>query len=440
MSTCHSVQAQIAAIRARGEPVCIEDLNAVPRLSKAENMLPAVLELGKKMDGRKNPEDKSGNLFLVSTGTAPPTGCRWSTDQHEAVDSYLKSAGDELVGIHALLRKGRLQLQVQWTTPAFDVLIPELSQIRSCAKSLNLEALWAAENDDRERATIALMDLFLLGRWSGDDQFIIGSLVEIACSSLLMDSIERTLNRCGLEEQSLARLQTELIDMEKKPDMRRAFIGERVHLLDFVTAMKLGKLSPSALASGGQSALSAVPILPNINVSKLLDMQKKSIDALAVRDESALRSMKAVDSEIGTLPEYYYLARIAMSSLTRAVEFWLRDLGTNRALQAGLAAERCRIASGRWPASLEELVPTYLPAIPLDPFDNRPIRYAQVREGIKVWSIGEDQKDNGGDIKRLEPKTGNSVKDRPTDWGWVILNPDLRGRPAPVPTTQKSSP
>jgi hypothetical protein len=44
-----------------------------------------------------------------------------------------------------------------------------------------------------------------------------------------------------------------------------------------------------------------------------------------------------------------------------------------------------------------------------------------------VWAIGEDLIDNGGDVLRLEiPKPPR----RASDFGWVLLNPELRGRPA----------
>lgn len=50
-------------------------------------------------------------------------------------------------------------------------------------------------------------------------------------------------------------------------------------------------------------------------------------------------------------------------------------------------------ANGELPASLDALVPDYLPAVPEDRFDGQPIRYS--RERALVYSVGEDFTDDG---------------------------------------------
>lgn len=52
---------------------------------------------------------------------------------------------------------------------------------------------------------------------------------------------------------------------------------------------------------------------------------------------------------------------------------------------------------GKLPTTLDELVPTYLPKIPPDPFDGRPLRYS--REKRIIYCVGEDLKDEGGSVE-----------------------------------------
>ena len=86
---------------------------------------------------------------------------------------------------------------------------------------------------------------------------------------------------------------------------------------------------------------------------------------------------------------------------TPAIIMLFRDLGR---CDARLKAQELRAAltlyrqthNGAWPDSLDALVPGILPAIPLDPFDGKPMRYARAGNGWKVWSVGEDNVDNGG--------------------------------------------
>ncbi|HVT29914.1 MAG TPA: hypothetical protein VHE81_17990 [Lacipirellulaceae bacterium] len=53
---------------------------------------------------------------------------------------------------------------------------------------------------------------------------------------------------------------------------------------------------------------------------------------------------------------------------------------------------------GRWPASINELTPKYILAIPVDPFDpnGRPLKYRKTASGYVVYSVGPNQIDDGG--------------------------------------------
>ena len=51
-------------------------------------------------------------------------------------------------------------------------------------------------------------------------------------------------------------------------------------------------------------------------------------------------------------------------------------------------------ANGGLPKTLDELVPTYLEAVPADPADGKPIRYSMQKK--IVYSIGSDREDGGG--------------------------------------------
>jgi hypothetical protein len=61
-----------------------------------------------------------------------------------------------------------------------------------------------------------------------------------------------------------------------------------------------------------------------------------------------------------------------------------------------LAAERYRLRHGAWPTAATELVPDFLPELPLDPFGGRPMRLKRGAGGISVNSIGPHGLDDGG--------------------------------------------
>jgi DNA-directed RNA polymerase specialized sigma24 family protein len=51
---------------------------------------------------------------------------------------------------------------------------------------------------------------------------------------------------------------------------------------------------------------------------------------------------------------------------------------------------------GRYPASLEELAPAYLPALPKDPFTGQGFLYQPTQTGYLLYSAGNDLRDSGG--------------------------------------------
>jgi len=76
-----------------------------------------------------------------------------------------------------------------------------------------------------------------------------------------------------------------------------------------------------------------------------------------------------------------------------------------RIIRVALGVERWRLAhNGNVPDSLAELVPDCLPAIPNDPFDEKPLRYKKLASGYVIYSIGSDLTDDGGKEKPANAK------------------------------------
>ncbi len=86
-----------------------------------------------------------------------------------------------------------------------------------------------------------------------------------------------------------------------------------------------------------------------------------------------------------------------------------------------IALHRHRLKHGRFPADLNALVPALLPAVPRDFMDGQPLRYRLETDGqFRLWSVGEDFKDDGGDANPAAPpkvdESVNWLKGR--DWVW----------------------
>lgn len=101
-----------------------------------------------------------------------------------------------------------------------------------------------------------------------------------------------------------------------------------------------------------------------------------------------------------------------------------RSTAKMRCAIVGLACERFRLLEGRWPKTLQEIPVALLAAVPLDPFDGKPLRYRQLPDGVAIYSVGVNGSDDGGDLHWGERES--------LDVGFRLWNANARSLP-PLP-------
>ena len=89
-----------------------------------------------------------------------------------------------------------------------------------------------------------------------------------------------------------------------------------------------------------------------------------------------------------------------------------------------IAVERYRMKHGKWPATLGEVVPEFLPILSTDPFVGTPIKMVKTADGVIVYTVGRDGKDDGGKLDRKSPITPG------TDLGFQLWDKAKRRQPA----------
>lgn len=87
------------------------------------------------------------------------------------------------------------------------------------------------------------------------------------------------------------------------------------------------------------------------------------------------------------------LNEMNMSSWDKLLARKCRENVALRATRVVLALRAFQIANGRQARSLQELVPDFLEAVPLDDFDGKPLRY--IRDAKLVYSVGENLTEDG---------------------------------------------
>ena len=70
--------------------------------------------------------------------------------------------------------------------------------------------------------------------------------------------------------------------------------------------------------------------------------------------------------------------------------------GERDGVLVGLALELYHREYKKWPATLDELSPRWLPQLPVDRITGQPLRFKVVDDRPLVYSVGVDRDDDGG--------------------------------------------
>lgn len=439
-------QRLITEIRVRGEPASVEDLARSRRqIPDEENLTIAIVAAGRELHVDRMSEAEKEQVPIV--GIAAPTvatGELWNVARTTAARGFLDARANVLEELHKALSLRKGQLPVVWKSPVLDVVLPSLSEIRDVQKVLALEAYTNACLGEYERTRKNLRDMVpLRSCLEGGDSFLISSLIQMSLQAVQHDLTERCINLDSLNGPTLEYLQ-ETLELTPVSGLRGAFLVERVAFIDSVSWLRArgatGMFAKLWDAYGDPpiplAIWSSAPAISSWDMAVGIRYYNDLLAAIDLHNASSIKKVEQLSKRLDLLPWYCVVSRVMPMGFSRSVTIWVRHNGETRALAAAIAAERFRLVYGRWPVSLDDLVPKYLKSVPIDPFDDKPIRYAQVPQGIKTWIIDADGApgDDGGDVRRLETNTRRG-KDR----GWVILNPAMRRR-EPGSTQPASAP
>jgi hypothetical protein len=360
-------------------------------------------------------------------------------EQTKALREEIRRAGPALTKAVALARMPRGRFP---TDPSVDPAtnLTEQLDTRTVANLLSLDALLRAQDRDLEGALQSCLAGLNLSRALDEDPLLITQLVRIACRSVAVRRLERVLAQGEPPAEELAKLQQAVAVEADAPVFCQAMRGERAYSNETLERMQAGSPVMQARALAGAAAPTpAGPSIPAYiqaalsgsvrgNRAAILRFETDCIEASKLPAGEQRRRLKQLESEAQNLP---VLARLLVPACVKVGEACFRCEAEAKCMVAGLAAERYRQATGKWPETLDALAPMYLAKVPLDPFDGKPIRMARFKEGIVIYSVSYDGVDNGGALPpRASPMNPN------TDWGIRLWDVSHRRQP---PKPLKSS-
>jgi len=424
---CWALDKAIEQARAVDPRLTIEEIEASRRIWPDEENGALVLAglLGPLADLRHDASVKS--LPMIGCGTdTPELGRRWTPDVDQAVALQLRELTAELSVIDHMVdfEGGRFPLP---TTYPLMLDLKHMAGLRMAVRLKFLQALQHAMKSDRSATIHDIQTIASINRLLADEPMLISALLRIAIDALMVRAIEHCCSLAEFSEHELGQLEPLVMANDMSERLTWGMLGERASVIQMCDKLRKETLGIDWRLPGIRGAVLRDKALGLELLSGWVKASKHPEQALPINRE--------LSRKLDTLPRYAVLTSIWAPSFNRSFVLDMRSVAQLRATRIALAIERYRIDRRLWPKRLDALVPDYLEAIPVDPFKDQAMSYLVDDGTVVVYSIGDDETDNGGDVKHHRVTDEKS----PTDWGFVLLPPERRNRPAlpaSMPATQ----
>ncbi|MDB4439858.1 hypothetical protein N9153_02925 [Planctomicrobium sp.] len=399
-SSQRSLNAKLDAIRDQGLPTNVEELNdyySIPEgVTDSTDLWMAAFDALEKADL----DNRGKDLPFLGMVDAPKADEVW--DDLPKAKQLIDDLNNELNLIYdAAEAGGQIRYPIVFTGGEFDTL-PMTQKSRTVARFLSLAVLVHVRSGDCEAAYQDVKAVLSLSNAMSGEVSIISALIKNAIRASGTKTLEQALSECEWSDAQLLELQELVQSLDLRASIIRAINGERAFMLTSI------ELLP-------------ITVLKTANKQNALDYFEESFATFTSSWEDILKVQKENTNKIAkNAPGSIQLMRsIATTLLAGAHEQFIianmRIVAHQRCSNAALAAKRYQLKNGTLPQSLEA-IPNELftsgefsQELLTDPYDSKPLRYKLEGDRLLIYSVGEDQIDDGGDCPQDDSRRGLDI-------------------------------
>jgi hypothetical protein len=281
----------------------------------------------------------------------------------------------ELASALAAARKLRTypqgRFRLEYKLNVLDTLVPHLQDLASVRSVLGYDALLQAIDGNGEAAMESCLGLLYGCRYTVEEPQLISLQVRNAVYLVDLGLIERVLTaKKGPSDKLLLEVQNLLVEEGNRPTLYNALRGERASFHYLMSNVANGDVTVPGLTWNGDDHAWYLEFMNKA----LFAATATPADISAKVGELGTTALGAPASVKALIPDVVKIYHPTMACSARL-----------RAASVGLAVERYRLKNGKWPVSLNALVPDYIRALPIDPGNGQELRFAVLPEGVAIY-------------------------------------------------------
>lgn len=383
------IDANLARVREAGEPVTAEELHAFYEAPAPEDDTTQLwLDATAPFETPAFESAAEEMLILGRDGDVPLPGDPWP--DLDATKQFLKDYQASLDLLHEAAERGGAAHFFLEFELGFEIDLEEIGRLRTAARLLALEANVRAHEGDAHASAKSIHAMLMAGRSLETIPEVVSQLIRFALGGMAEDELHRLLPVLEFSEEDLRRLQDDLRAEDFGDGLRRALIGERVKILQTFETMNGEAYGVWGLTRGPDRRLT-------------LDFFEQAVAAAEQPWPEALKAAEAAAQEVDNASsgsawrDILYLTTSLFAPTTKPLFVAAARATAQRdATDAVIGIELFRRRNGSIPETLDELVPEFLPQVPIDPFDGQPLRYVVKPDRYVIYSVSFDGVDDGG--------------------------------------------
>jgi hypothetical protein len=297
---------------------------------------------------------------------------------------------------------------------------------RRCAAHLALGETDAAFAD--ARCALRVAELLR------EEPLLISQLVRFAQNTLAVRTVWQGLAEHRWTDAQLAAFQDDFARRDFFPGTALAFEGERACAILSVDSWIAGRGTVSDIVgpteSGGpvqfpgksfsrgllrQNEIALARYHSQMIATIRTAISNAPQNGLAATAKAASDNAEAKElAGLRSRSPYRLLAAMLAPATGGAMNKTVRAQTIAKMAAVACALERYHVKQSVFPEKLDELVPAFLAAPPLDPMNNQPFHYDRTDDGwFQLYSVGPNAQDDGGFFKA-------KTLDQEKDWPWPV--------------------
>lgn len=354
-------EAEIAKIRARGEPVWFSEL--------APKDHPEWDEAGRRLDeilNRLQPLSEEFNRAFNGVGPPEP-------ENYSALATALVENRDVIDEVVDLARTTECRHVYDYTVEnLIDLPLEHLPGIRTVAELLQVDVILALDAGDATGAKYALWSGFKLAEPLSNEFFAVGILTRNAIVWKALESLKGILGQISLTAEEFEALDQELTTLGESR-LHRVVLGERAALLTILSDLGSQRHLP-----GNRAWLAS-------DLARFLHIYADMAEIIDETGPRGIAKLVALETRINAHPKRYPLTStfsIHAKNIHRSGLMYRQKI-----MNARLAIRVCqfRHKHGKLPVRLHEVLDNTIPAVPVGLLSDQPIRYRSTSTGFTIW-------------------------------------------------------